>query len=295
MKRLESNLLNMLLSLTIVTLVAAALLGGLYVLTEEPINQQKLQKQQSAITAVLPQVEELQIAEPEQVGENIIIYKACDAAQNYVGAAVQTEENGFGGKFKLMIGFDKDGNIVNYEVLEHQETPGLGDHMVDWFKTDKNRQSVIGKNTATTNFTVSKDGGDVDAITAATISSRAFLKAVVQAYEALAPQSVEGESGATVLAEDASLTADSVQVQEQDTVPIIEEEPVVVKEETPAPVVKKKAKKKSVKKAVEQAEPASSAEESASAPAETTLVTPEPASAAETTLTTNKETTESHE
>ena len=189
----------MVLSLTLVTLLAAALLGGLYILTEEPIALQKQQKQQSAITAVLPQAEGLWIADADNSHDRLTIYRAYDNDSSFVGAAVQTQEDGFGGVFRLMVGFDKDGNVVNYEVLEHQETPGLGDHIKEWFKTDKNRQSIIGKNCKTTDFTVSKDGGEVDAITAATISSRAFLKAVQQAYNAIADNQVEAVSGASVM------------------------------------------------------------------------------------------------
>lgn len=203
MKRLKSNLLNMALSLTIVTLAAAALLGGLYVLTEEPIQKQKIEKQQKAITSVLPQMEGLQIAEPEETS-GMIVYKAY-VNDELIGAAVQTKENGFGGAFKLMVGFDSEGNIAGYEVLEHQETPGLGDHMVTWFKTDKGNQSVIGKNPATMKFYVSKDGGDVDAITAATISSRAFLKAVEEAYDAYMNKPVDAHTSATALSEHAEL------------------------------------------------------------------------------------------
>ncbi len=189
MKRLESNLKNMVLSLTLVALAAAALLGGLYALTKEPIEQQKAEKQQKAITSVLPTRDSVTIAEAEEVG-NLIIYRAFKG-DNLIGAAVQTEENGFGGAFKVMVGFDKDGNIAGYEVLEHQETPGLGNHMIDWFRTNKNRQSIIGKSPATTKFIVSKDGGDIDAITAATISSRAFLKAVQGAYDAFIAQNAQ--------------------------------------------------------------------------------------------------------
>ncbi len=203
MKRLKSNLLNMVLSLTIVTMAAAALLGGLYVLTEEPIQKQKAEKQQKAITSVLPAMEGMEIAEAEEV-DGMKIYKAY-ADSVFVGAAVQTQENGFGGVFRLMVGFDADGNIVNYEVLEHQETPGLGDHMTQWFKTDKNRQSVIGLNPADVNLTVSKDGGDVDAITAATISSRAFLKAVQGAYDVYNKKNVDAQTAATALSENAEL------------------------------------------------------------------------------------------
>ena len=63
--------------------------------------------------------------------------------------------------------------------------------MTTWFKNaDKPGQNIIGKSPATTDFTVSKDGGKVDAITASTITSRAFLEAVVKAYNAIAQQPV---------------------------------------------------------------------------------------------------------
>ena len=201
MKRLESNLTNMVLSLTVVALAAAALLGGLYVVTAEPIAKQKQEKQQAAIISVLPAVEGLTIGEPETL-DGMTLYKAF-AGDTWEGTAVEVAENGFGGTFKVMVGFDKEGNVVNYEVLEHQETPGLGDHMTSWFKTDKNRQSVIGKSPETTKFVVSKDGGDVDAITAATISSRAFLRAVEKAYAAYKSGEVQAVSGASILQQEA--------------------------------------------------------------------------------------------
>ncbi len=194
----------MALSLTIVALAAAALLGGLYTLTKEPIDKQKAEKQQKAILSVLPVIDGMEIAEPV-AGDGIIIYSASKDGQ-LVGSAVQTEENGFGGKFKVMVGFDAEGNIAGYEVLEHQETPGLGDHMTEWFKNaDKEHQNIIGKSPATTKFEVSKDGGEVDAITAATISSRAFLKAVQKAYDAAiaANNKVDAASSATAITEKA--------------------------------------------------------------------------------------------
>ncbi len=198
MKRLESNLLNMVLSLTIVAVAAAALLGGLYVLTAEPIAQQKIQKQQAALTEVLPNMEGMTIAEGETV-EGQTVYKAL-VGDEMVGAAVETAGIGFGGTFKVMVGFDKEGKVYNYKVLEHQETPGLGDNMAKWFKTEKNNQSVIGKSPATDKLQVSKDGGDIDAITAATISSRAFLLAIenaYKAYNACQGQTVDAATGAT--------------------------------------------------------------------------------------------------
>ena len=182
MKKLESTLKNMILSLTSIAVVAAVALAGVNMLTEETIKAQKEAQKQQAISAVLP--EHARIAEAEEADE-YVIYRAYDAADHYVGAAVQTETNGFGGKIKLMVGFDADSHIVNYAVLEQQETPGLGTHIVEWFKNAaKPGQNILGRK-VDGKMTVSKDGGDVDAITAATISSRAFLLAVNNAYNAL--------------------------------------------------------------------------------------------------------------
>ena len=112
-----------------------------------------------------------------------------------VGTAVKTyTNNGFGGKVWLMVGFNPDGTIANYSVLEHKETPGLGSKMDQWF-TQTGKGSVIGKHPGTTGLKVSKDGGDVDAITAATISSRAFLDAVNRAAAGL--EGADAASGAT--------------------------------------------------------------------------------------------------
>ncbi len=155
MEKLQSSFKNMVLSLVIISVVAAGALAGIYLLTLEAINAQKAAKQDAARLAVLAGHED--------------------------GVAVETAVDGFGGTFRVMVGFDQEGNILGYEILEHQETPGLGSHMVEWFKNaDKPGQNIIGRKAG--NLTVSKDGGDVDAITAATISSRAFLKAINQAY-----------------------------------------------------------------------------------------------------------------
>jgi electron transport complex protein RnfG len=182
MKKLESTLKNMMLSLTCITIVAGAALAGVNMLTEETINAQKEAQKQAAISAVLPA--HARIADAEQA-EGLVIYRAYDANDEFVGAAVQTETNGFGGKIKLMVGFDADDRIVDYAILEHAETPGLGSHIVLWFKNgDKPGQNIIGRK-ADGHMTVSKDGGEVDAITAATISSRAFLGAVNAAYAGL--------------------------------------------------------------------------------------------------------------
>ena len=200
MAKLQSSLTNMLLSLTLIALVAAGLLAGVYTLTKAPIDKAKAEKQAAAKLAVLPEMAGLTVSEEAEQVDGMAIYKAY-AGEELVGAAVETHENGFGGNFKMMVGFDKEGTITGYQVLEHQETPGLGSKMDEWFKTDKNRQNVVGLNPGKCKFEVSKDGGDVDAITAATISSRAFLLAVTKAYNAYLSNKLEAVSGATTLQE----------------------------------------------------------------------------------------------
>ena len=99
-----------------------------------------------------------------------------------VGTAVATYTDiGFSGRFKIMVGFSPDGKIINTAVLEHKETPGLGTKL-DSKKSDFPLQ-FKGKNPADFKLKVKKDGGDVDAITAATISSRAFCDALQRAYD----------------------------------------------------------------------------------------------------------------
>ena len=191
MAKLKSTFPNMVISLTSITIVAAAALGAVYMFTQNAIQEQQIAKQTAAISAVLPEHE--RIADPETVN-GLTVYKAYTGDQ-FVGAAVETQADGFGGVIRLMVGFDADNHIVNYEVLEQQETPGLGTHIVEWFKNaDKPKQNILGRE-ANGAFTVSKDGGDVDAITAATISSRAFLKAVNAAYAAYTEGEVEAATG----------------------------------------------------------------------------------------------------
>ncbi len=201
MEKLQSSFKNMVLSLVLICVVAAGALAGVYILTLETINAQKAQKQQAAILAVLPQG--CTISEAEEA-EGLTVYKGY-IDSTWVGTAVQTEEDGFGGPQKIMVGFDAEGKIINYEILEQTETPGLGTHIVEWFKNaDKPGQNIIGRQ-ATGAFRVSKDGGDVDAITAATISSRAFLDAINKAYAAYAAGEVQAISGASSLQQDSTL------------------------------------------------------------------------------------------
>ncbi len=105
-----------------------------------------------------------------------------------------SDPNGFGGKLTVLVGFDNKGAVQGYRVLESAETPGLGAKAGEWFQKGQ-KGDIIGMSPEKNNMTVSKDGGEVDAITASTITSRAFLRCVNAAYEALAAE--DAQSGAT--------------------------------------------------------------------------------------------------
>lgn len=184
---MKSSLVNMVLSLGIITVVAAAALAGVYTATKEPIAQAKAEKQRSAIGQVLPEIHfnnnpADEAAEVTVDGETVTVFPARQDGE-LVGMAVESHDaNGFSGLITVMYGFDPSGNITGFAVMQHAETPGLGSKMDEWFSNPAH--TVIGLNANSANLTVSKDGGDVDAITAATISSRAFLRALTLANQA---------------------------------------------------------------------------------------------------------------
>lgn len=186
MAKRESTFINMVVTLFAVTLIAAAILGYVYDLTKGPIEIAKLKAQQEAIEKVLPSFEKLgdSYMVAEETGADSLEFFPAFNGTDLVGVAIKTyTKKGFSGLVTIMAGIDKDGNFSGYEVLEHSETPGLGSKMGVWFKNqDKPKQNVIGKSPKTTKFKVVKDGGDIDAITASTISSRAFLDAMLRAY-----------------------------------------------------------------------------------------------------------------
>ncbi|MCL3780530.1 RnfABCDGE type electron transport complex subunit G [Prolixibacteraceae bacterium JC049] len=189
MAKKESSLKNMLIALFSVTFIASASLGLVENATRGAIAEAARIKQEKAIKAVLPEFDKLGDAfmvKPKSGPDSLEVFPAYKGSE-VVGMAIKTYTNsGFSGHISVMAGFKPDGTISGYSVLEHKETPGLGTKMVTWFRdATKAKQNVIGKNPGNINLTVSKDGGDVDAITAATISSRAFLDALQRAYDSV--------------------------------------------------------------------------------------------------------------
>lgn len=177
----ESTFINMVVVLFVVTAVAGLALGSVYNFTKEPIAIAKQKKLNDAIKAVLPEFDTIQEKMVQEAnGSDSLQFYIASKNGVVIGTAVNTYTmKGFSGLVKLMVGFLPDGKIQNISVLEHKETPGLGTKM----STPKFKDQFMGKDPANYNLKVKKDKGDVDAITAATISSRAFLDAVQRAYD----------------------------------------------------------------------------------------------------------------
>jgi electron transport complex protein RnfG len=223
---MQSSLKNMVIVLGTITLVASAAVGGIYLLTQEPIATSQTAKINGAIAQVVPAFDNRPAEEAvrlavgggdtttaaaanptlrETQADTITVYPATLNGEA-VGYAVETFSNsGFGGRMSLMVGFLPDGTIQDISVISHNETPGLGDK-IQKEKSNFIETRFVGKNPADPAFrlAVTKDGGSVDAITASTISSRAFTGAVKQAFEVwqawLNDRPVEATSGATATA-----------------------------------------------------------------------------------------------
>lgn len=195
MKKLQSSLKNMLLVLIGICVIATAILAYVNQLTTEPIALAKATALKTAIAEVVPGFDNNPVAESKTIDLTIEgkelqfkIYPATKENQS-IGAAVESVSLGFGGNLRVLVGFDLNGTILNYSILETSETPGLGSKASTWFHKGT-KGSIIGLSPKDKMLTVSKDGGQVQAITASTITSRAFLKAVNQAYMAYANKKV---------------------------------------------------------------------------------------------------------
>ena len=180
MAKLESSLKNMILSLFLISLVMSAALGIVYNVTKKPIELSSKKGEIEALKNVLPAFDNDPTADAKEI-EGLTYYVGTQAGKP-VGYAIKTfTDKGFGGHFELMVGLLPDGTINKIAVLNQKETPGLGDKIKTNWKDQFN-----GKNPKDFKLKVKKDGGDVDAITASTISSRAFCDATQKAYDGYA-------------------------------------------------------------------------------------------------------------
>ena len=202
---MERTLKNMVAVLFGITLVASAGVGVVNMITAEPIALSKQAATTAALTEVLPSFDETTSEELTIDEMPITVYTATKGGV-VAGYAVQTmTKQGFSGTVRLMVGFDTDGRVVNINVLEQTETPGLGTKMCDEGNPllgSVKGQRLEEKKLVDGKLAVRKDGGDVDALTAATISSRAYVDAVNRAW--MAYKSVATGTPATDVASGAS-------------------------------------------------------------------------------------------
>ncbi len=161
----QSTLKNMALCLTLVCLICSAVLGVAYAVTLEPVKAAQVAKTNKAIAQVLPEFADDNVAEQSVTVEGVE-YTYYHPSSGY---AVISVVNGFGGALSVMVGITEDGKVYNTSVISHSETPGLG--------------QFRGLDPASARLAVTKDGGDIDAITASTITSRAYTLAVANAVK----------------------------------------------------------------------------------------------------------------
>lgn len=184
MATIKSSFVNLLLTLSIVTLVAGLSMGYVYQWTKEPIAQAQMAKQLKAIESVVqgydnnPVLEKYKVVTPN--GKDSLEFFPAKKEGELIGMAIKAKSGkGYSGDIWIMVGFNLTGEIQNIFVIEHKETPGLGSKMTSPSFVNQ----FLKKNPGQWNMKVKKDGGQVDAITGATISSRAYAEAVQLAFD----------------------------------------------------------------------------------------------------------------
>ena len=202
----KSSFINMTLCLLAICLVCSGLLAGVYALTKEPINAAAKAKNEAAILEVLPEaavtIEEERTVDYE--GATYTYNLAYDEKGEVVGCAINVAPVGFGGPILIKVGFKVNAQtgehiIWNTKVLSQAETPGLGAKCVEPAFASQFKEL----NPAANKLSVKKDGGDIDAITASTITSRAYVSGIATAVNVLAaiqgtPMLIDTASGASV-------------------------------------------------------------------------------------------------
>ena len=163
------DILRLTFTLLLITALVAAALAGINMITGPKIAQIKQQKIQDAISLVLPGGGEALTSYPDETGTVQAVYASSS------GYAIQVAPNGFGGQIVMMVGV-KDGAVSGISIISHGETPSLGAVIAE---NSENgiafRDQFVG---LSGNLAVDKDGGDIDSVTSATISSRAVVAGV---------------------------------------------------------------------------------------------------------------------
>ena len=196
---IQSSFKNMVLCLFVICIVCSALLAVVYAVTAAPIQAAAEAKTNAAIAQVVPPFEGTPASDVISVDGTEYQYYTVSDGSGVAGYAIISSGSGFSGAVQVMVGFYPDGKIYNTAVLSQAETPGLGAKCVE----PEFRDQFKDFDPAVKKLSVTKDGGDVNAITASTITSRAFcdaLNGAVKAFNAItgASKPVDVSSGASV-------------------------------------------------------------------------------------------------
>lgn len=181
MKPVKSTLSNMVAVLAIIAVCSATAIGYVYTITKAPIEEAKSNKMLQAIEDMVgtfdnnPFDEKIEIA-----GTQVELYPIRKNGDITAVAIKSLSNEGFGGKIELIIGILMNGTITGYKVIEQNETPGLGTKVTQ----PQFSKQFVGKSAYTDNLDLRNAGGEIDAVTGATISSKAVVGAVKSAVSA---------------------------------------------------------------------------------------------------------------
>ncbi len=156
------------LTLFVIAAVIAGLLAGVNLITKDRIAAEKARKTEEALLRVVPQGEQVQEKLETYPDESGLIQQVYTTTQGYV---FEVTPSGYGGEIHLMVGVSKDGAVTGVEVVSHGETSGLGANATK----EGFRNQFVGADEA---VAVTKDGGQIDALTGATVTSRAVCDGV---------------------------------------------------------------------------------------------------------------------
>ena len=168
--------IGLILSLTLISGICAGVLAYVNALTKGPIAATAAANEERAVKAVMPPG----VESVEKSGDELFVGKdSSGAVAGY--AAKGADGGGYGGDVTLMVGFEADKKtVVCYKTLAAAETPGLGMKL----NTPEFAGQFAGKDG--TSLKVKKDGGEIEAITSATITSRAVCRAIADAQKKVA-------------------------------------------------------------------------------------------------------------
>nr|WP_122013125.1 RnfABCDGE type electron transport complex subunit G [Maliibacterium massiliense] len=164
--------MRMVLRLGLICLIAALVLGGVYAITKDPIEQQRLAANNEARRIIMKDASDFKLLDLEAFEGDADVLEVAQALSggDVIGYTFSVMTTGYGGDMQLMVGISSDGNVTGVHVGTNAETAGVGSKVTE----DDFKGQFAGKSAAQ----ALEVGSDINAITGATVSSRAVTKGV---------------------------------------------------------------------------------------------------------------------